>query len=196
MYRHYYFFSNAENPRLWDEHKCNLLWIIYQGLLNQIEISSQLLYLLKLLRILDYITQVISHILIQIFCFMWQLICALILQYFLTINLVLYSIACDILWPSQWLSRSLWLDSPLTIVSLCHMAGDVPRVDGQLAVARAFGDKSLKVHLSAKPDINDIEVDDKTELLILASDGLWKVSLSKVTFIPWKKKEDFVGGFW
>lgn len=64
------------------------------------------------------------------------------------------------------------------------MAGDVPRVDGQLAVARAFGDKSLKVHLSAKPDINDIEVDDKTELLILASDGLWKVSLSKVTFIP------------
>lgn len=55
------------------------------------------------------------------------------------------------------------------------MAGDVPRVDGQLAVARAFGDKSLKVHLSAKPDIREVLIDDQTELLILASDGLWKV---------------------
>ena len=62
--------------------------------------------------------------------------------------------------------------------SLCNMTGDVPRVDGQLAVARAFGDKSLKVHLSAQPDIKDIDIDDRTELLILASDGLWKVSFS------------------
>ena len=81
------------------------------------------------------------------------------------------------------LLSDLWLDSPLTTVSLCHVTGDVPRVDGQLAVARAFGDKSLKVHLSAQPDIKDIEVDDKTELLILGSDGLWKVSLSKITFL-------------
>jgi protein phosphatase 1L len=48
-------------------------------------------------------------------------------------------------------------------------------VDGQLAVARAFGDKSLKVHLSAQPDIKQVMVDDRTDLLILASDGLWKV---------------------
>ncbi|KAL3686431.1 hypothetical protein R1sor_009005 [Riccia sorocarpa] len=56
-----------------------------------------------------------------------------------------------------------------------NMPGDVPRVDGQLAVARAFGDKSLKVHLSAQPDIADIKIDQDTEFLILASDGLWKV---------------------
>jgi protein phosphatase 1L len=55
------------------------------------------------------------------------------------------------------------------------VAGDVPRVDGQLAVARAFGDKSLKVHLSATPDIRELDIDEETELLILASDGLWKV---------------------
>ncbi|PPD70891.1 hypothetical protein GOBAR_DD32232 [Gossypium barbadense] len=30
--------------------------------------------------------------------------------------------------------------------------GDVARVDGQLAVARAFGDKSLKKHLTSEPD--------------------------------------------
>ncbi len=58
---------------------------------------------------------------------------------------------------------------------LCYVTGDVPRVDGQLAVARAFGDKSLKVHLSAQPDIRSVEIDDRTDFLILASDGLWKV---------------------
>lgn len=52
----------------------------------------------------------------------------------------------------------------------------MPRVDGQLAVARAFGDKSLKRHLSADPHIEVITVDDITECVILASDGLWKVS--------------------
>ncbi|KAG0624415.1 hypothetical protein M758_3G245800 [Ceratodon purpureus] len=56
-----------------------------------------------------------------------------------------------------------------------NMPGDVPRVDGQLAVARAFGDKSLKVHLSATPDIKELDIDEETEILILASDGLWKV---------------------
>ncbi|RZR85210.1 hypothetical protein BHM03_00012159, partial [Ensete ventricosum] len=52
---------------------------------------------------------------------------------------------------------------------------DVPRVDGQLAVARAFGDRSLKAHLSSEPDVADDVIDDDTESLILASDGLWKV---------------------
>ncbi|WOL15170.1 hypothetical protein Cni_G23951 [Canna indica] len=56
-----------------------------------------------------------------------------------------------------------------------NIPGDVPRVDGQLAVARAFGDRSLKAHLSSEPHIADIVIDDDTELLILASDGLWKV---------------------
>ncbi|XP_010929230.1 probable protein phosphatase 2C 62 isoform X1 [Elaeis guineensis] len=56
-----------------------------------------------------------------------------------------------------------------------NIPGDVPRVDGQLAVARAFGDRSLKVHLSSEPDVGEEMIDDGTEMLILASDGLWKV---------------------
>nr|GEX60774.1 probable protein phosphatase 2C 39 [Tanacetum cinerariifolium] len=53
--------------------------------------------------------------------------------------------------------------------------GDVPRVDGRLAVARAFGDKSLKEHLSSEPDVSMKMIDDDTEFIILASDGVWKV---------------------
>ncbi|KAK8708330.1 hypothetical protein V6N13_059374 [Hibiscus sabdariffa] len=53
--------------------------------------------------------------------------------------------------------------------------GDVPRVNGQLAVSRAFGDKSLKSHLRSDPDIQNTNVDNNTDILILASDGLWKV---------------------
>ena len=47
--------------------------------------------------------------------------------------------------------------------------GDVARVNGQLAVSRAFGDKNLKSHLRSDPD-----------LLILASDGLWDVVSNEV----------------
>lgn len=53
--------------------------------------------------------------------------------------------------------------------------GDVARVDGLLAVARAFGDKSLKEHLSSEPDVTVEIIDDSTDLVILASDGVWKV---------------------
>ncbi|KAE8660896.1 putative protein phosphatase 2C 39 [Hibiscus syriacus] len=56
-----------------------------------------------------------------------------------------------------------------------NLPGDVPRVDGQLAVARAFGDKSLKLHLSSDPDVTVEVIDDDTEFIILASDGIWKV---------------------
>ena len=42
-------------------------------------------------------------------------------------------------------------------------------------MARAFGDKSLKEHLSSEPDVTVEMIDDDTELIILASDGLWKV---------------------
>ncbi|KAL3592311.1 hypothetical protein D5086_010951 [Populus alba] len=55
-----------------------------------------------------------------------------------------------------------------------NMPGDVPRVNGQLAVSRAFGDKSLKSHLRSDPDIQEIDIDNNTEVLVLASDGLWK----------------------
>ncbi|KAI4333650.1 hypothetical protein L6164_018430 [Bauhinia variegata] len=56
-----------------------------------------------------------------------------------------------------------------------NFPGDVPRVDGQLAVSRAFGDKSLKKHLSSEPHVYEEMLDDDTEFVILASDGLWKV---------------------
>ncbi|KAK4405108.1 putative protein phosphatase 2C 10 [Sesamum angolense] len=52
---------------------------------------------------------------------------------------------------------------------------DVARVNGQLAVSRAFGDKNLKTHLRSDPDVTNAEIDSDTDLLILASDGLWKV---------------------
>nr|GMD50293.1 probable protein phosphatase 2C 10 [Ipomoea batatas]GMD54164.1 probable protein phosphatase 2C 10 [Ipomoea batatas]GMD55653.1 probable protein phosphatase 2C 10 [Ipomoea batatas] len=56
-----------------------------------------------------------------------------------------------------------------------NMPGDVARVNGQLAVSRAFGDKSLKSHLRSDPDIQNRHVDGSYDLLVLASDGLWKV---------------------
>lgn len=56
-----------------------------------------------------------------------------------------------------------------------NMPGDVPRVNGQLAVSRAFGDKSLKSHLRSDPDIQDTDIGAGSDILILASDGLWKV---------------------
>ncbi|KAK9061483.1 hypothetical protein SSX86_018664 [Deinandra increscens subsp. villosa] len=53
--------------------------------------------------------------------------------------------------------------------------GDCPRVDGSLAMSRAFGDKRLKEHISSEPDVWVGDVDDDTEFLMLASDGVWKV---------------------
>lgn len=66
----------------------------------------------------------------------------------------------------------------LFIFPICSLiAGDVPRVDGQLAVARAFGDKSLKKHLSSEPDVSVENISEDTDYLILASDGIWKVNI-------------------
>ncbi|KAF5178407.1 phosphatase 2C family protein [Thalictrum thalictroides] len=58
---------------------------------------------------------------------------------------------------------------------MLNNSGDVARVDGQLAVARAFGDKSLKEHLSSVPDVSLEMIDEGTEFFILGSDGLWVV---------------------
>ncbi|KAL7189846.1 hypothetical protein ACSBR1_039473 [Camellia fascicularis] len=65
-----------------------------------------------------------------------------------------------------------------------NFPGDVPRVDGQLAVASAFGDKSLKKHLSSEPDVSLEIVDEDTEFVILASDGIWKVGSSALLHLP------------
>ncbi|KAJ1394897.1 PPM-type phosphatase domain [Sesbania bispinosa] len=53
--------------------------------------------------------------------------------------------------------------------------GSVPRVDGQLAMTRAFGDGKLKEHITAEPDVMIQKIGEDTEFIILASDGLWKV---------------------
>ncbi|WJX46730.1 protein-serine/threonine phosphatase [Trifolium repens] len=53
--------------------------------------------------------------------------------------------------------------------------GNVPRVDDQLAMTRAFGDGNLKEHITAEPDVMIKKIDEDTEFIILASDGLWKV---------------------
>ncbi|QHO47588.1 hypothetical protein HN51_016948 [Arachis hypogaea] len=49
------------------------------------------------------------------------------------------------------------------------------RVGGVLAMSRAFGNCMLKQFVVAEPEIQDQEIDEQTELLILASDGLWDV---------------------
>ncbi|XP_074579146.1 putative protein phosphatase 2C 41 isoform X1 [Curcuma longa] len=56
-----------------------------------------------------------------------------------------------------------------------NMPGDCARVNGQLAVSRAFGDKNLKTLISSNPDVQVQDTNSETELLIVASDGLWKV---------------------
>lgn len=48
-------------------------------------------------------------------------------------------------------------------------------------MTRAFGDGKLKEHITAEPDVMIKKIDDDTEFIILASDGLWKV---------WKKSND------
>ncbi|KAE9610663.1 putative protein-serine/threonine phosphatase [Lupinus albus] len=55
------------------------------------------------------------------------------------------------------------------------MPGNVPRVDGVLAMTRAFGDGRLKDHITAEPDVTIQKIEEDTEFIILASDGLWKV---------------------
>ncbi|KAM7268005.1 hypothetical protein ACFE04_010171 [Oxalis oulophora] len=63
----------------------------------------------------------------------------------------------------------------LTVNHEPQTARDVPRVNGILAVARAFGDKSLKTFLTSEPHVRHFPVNRSTEFLILASDGIWKV---------------------
>ncbi|CAN1188585.1 Probable protein phosphatase 2C 10, partial [Linum perenne] len=64
---------------------------------------------------------------------------------------------------------------PSTERSSIEDRGDVPRVNGQLVVSRAFGDKSLKSHLRSDSDVREANIDNSTDILILASDVLWKV---------------------
>ncbi|CAN6456825.1 unnamed protein product [Victoria cruziana] len=71
-----------------------------------------------------------------------------------------------------------------------HIPGDVPRVDGQLAMARSFGDRRIKAHLSSKPHVTVEMIDSDTEFIILASDGLWMVMTSEEAVDAIKDVED------
>uniref|UniRef100_A0A803LVK0 PPM-type phosphatase domain-containing protein n=1 Tax=Chenopodium quinoa TaxID=63459 RepID=A0A803LVK0_CHEQI len=76
--------------------------------------------------------------------------------------------------------------------------GDVARVDGQLAVARAFGDKTMKEHLSSEPHITIEMIDEDTDFILLASDGIWHVSpqvlilVHIILFSPYKTRPSFL----
>jgi len=56
-----------------------------------------------------------------------------------------------------------------------QMVGGVWRVNGVLAVSRAFGDFFLKPHVSSKPYISETELTDEHLFLVLACDGVWDV---------------------
>ena len=48
------------------------------------------------------------------------------------------------------------------------------RVNGQLSVSRAIGDREFKPFISAKPDVTSIEMNGSEEFIIIGSDaGLW-----------------------
>ncbi|XP_057869224.1 probable protein phosphatase 2C 20 [Cryptomeria japonica] len=59
------------------------------------------------------------------------------------------------------------------------ISGDVYRVDMTLAMSRAFGDYTLKAHITVEPDIWDDELTADDEFFIIASDGLWHVMSSQ-----------------
>uniref|UniRef100_A0A0E0LC65 protein-serine/threonine phosphatase n=1 Tax=Oryza punctata TaxID=4537 RepID=A0A0E0LC65_ORYPU len=54
-------------------------------------------------------------------------------------------------------------------------AGDTWRVNGLLAMSRAFGNRALKHYVKAEPEIQEKVIDEGLEYLILATDGLWDV---------------------
>ncbi|CEG36263.1 probable protein partial [Plasmopara halstedii] len=51
----------------------------------------------------------------------------------------------------------------------------VDRVNGCLAVARAFGDAELSQLVIADPEVTVYELYREDEFIVMASDGLWDV---------------------
>ncbi|CAN0911590.1 Probable protein phosphatase 2C 28 [Linum grandiflorum] len=72
-----------------------------------------------------------------------------------------------------------------------QLPGNIPRVDGELAMSRAFGDADLKDHISSDPDLKIVRVDPSaSDLIILASDGIWKVMSNQDAYECIKHVED------
>jgi protein phosphatase 1L len=53
--------------------------------------------------------------------------------------------------------------------------GGVCRVDGEIAVSRAIGDKNLKQYLISEPEVFSCQITDEDDLLILSTDGIFLV---------------------
>ena len=53
------------------------------------------------------------------------------------------------------------------------------RVQGVLAVSRAFGDRKLKTYVTAEPELRSRTLSEGDDFLILASDGVWDVLSSQ-----------------
>lgn len=67
-------------------------------------------------------------------------------------------------------------------------------MDGQLALARAFGDKGLKEHMSAKPDVSDVVIDLSCDFLVLGSNGLFSMFDNQEVVDSVKGNDDPVKG--
>ena len=61
----------------------------------------------------------------------------------------------------------------------------VYRVNGNLALSRAMGDRSERPAVTAEPDITRVQLVEQDEFIVLATDGLWDVMSSQevVTYI-------------
>lgn len=67
----------------------------------------------------------------------------------------------------------------------------VYRVNGNLALARAIGDRSERPHVTADPEIISVDVEEGDEFIVIATDGLWDVmeSADAVNFVKLSLKE-------
>ncbi|CAN0911597.1 Probable protein phosphatase 2C 28 [Linum grandiflorum] len=64
-------------------------------------------------------------------------------------------------------------------------------VENRGAMSRAFGDADLKDHISSDPDLKIVRVDPSaSDLIILASDGIWKVMSNQDAYECIKHVED------
>eukprot|EP00123_Amoebidium_parasiticum_P020114 comp42045_c0_seq1/m.47452 comp42045_c0_seq1/g.47452 ORF comp42045_c0_seq1/g.47452 comp42045_c0_seq1/m.47452 type:complete len:354 (-) comp42045_c0_seq1:73-1134(-) len=88
---------------------------------------------------------------------------------------------------------SEWLNNPHTLLNgnerarVLRCGGEVyedseglPRVNGKLTVARAFGDSSLRQYgVIPEPEVMDREIHAQDGFMIMATDGLWDVMDAK-----------------
>jgi serine/threonine protein phosphatase PrpC len=63
----------------------------------------------------------------------------------------------------------------LVNVSWVLNVGNVPRIQGKLAVSRAFGNHTIRKFLTSDPDVVTYKRDPDDIALIIATDGLWNV---------------------